>query len=148
LRIGLGIVKSDRKFERRIGMANSHRDEKPLGELLSELTQGMSKMFRQEVDLAKTEISRKARQRMKDAAFLVMGGFIVYAGFLALMGAVIAALWTIAPLWLSALAVGILVCGIGYYLIRKGLRELKRGLKPEQTVESLKEDKKWIKEQI
>ncbi len=53
------------------------------------------------------------------------------------------------PLWLSALIVGAVVGVISYFLVSSALNALKKTeLKPEQTVETLKEDAKWLKRQI
>jgi hypothetical protein len=51
-------------------------------------------------------------------------------------------------MWLSALLVGLVVVAVGYFLIKKGLDALKReDLAPRQTIETLKEDGQWIKDQ-
>jgi hypothetical protein len=50
--------------------------------------------------------------------------------------------------WLSALLVGLVVAGVGYFLVKKGLDALKReDIAPRQTIETLKEDGQWIKDQ-
>jgi hypothetical protein len=52
-------------------------------------------------------------------------------------------------MWLSALIVGLIVVGIAWLMISKAMTELQRvDLKPEATVESVKEDAQWIKDQI
>jgi hypothetical protein len=54
----------------------------------------------------------------------------------------------VVPLWLAAFVVGILVAAVGYFLIRKGLDALKQeDMAPRQTMETLKEDQQWIKDQ-
>jgi hypothetical protein len=53
------------------------------------------------------------------------------------------------PWWLSALLVGLVVVGVGYMLVQKGLSALKHeDLAPRQTIESIKEDTRWAKEQV
>ena len=53
------------------------------------------------------------------------------------------------PLWLSALVVGAIVAVIGYVLVQRGLSALRHeDLAPRQTIESLKEDTQWAKEQV
>ena len=45
--------------------------------------------------------------------------------------------------------VGVVVAAIGYFLIRKGQTALKQAnLTPKQTIETLKEDQQWVKEQV
>ncbi len=124
------------------------RDDRSLGELFSELAQETSNLVRQEVQLAKTEFSEKASQVGKDVGFLAVGGAVAYAGFLVLLAAITALLALWMPVWVSALIVGVVVAGVGYFLVRKGLNELQRvDLKPNQTIQTLKEDKEWVKDQ-
>lgn len=124
------------------------KEERSVGELLSELTRELSTLFRQEVTLAKTEMTQKASKAGKDVGFLAVGGAVAYAGFLAILAGVVLALGLVLPWWLSALIVGVVVAAIGYFLIRKGQTALKQiDLTPQETVETLKEDKQWLKEQ-
>ena len=123
-------------------------DDRSLGELFSELSQETTTLIRQEVNLAKTEMSQKASRVGKDVGFMAAGGAVAYAGLLAIIAGVIALLALVIPLWLSALLVGIMVAGVGYFLVRKGLNALKQeDLAPRQTIETLKEDKEWAKDQ-
>ena len=126
------------------------KDDRSLGELFAELAREMTTLVSQEVQLAKTEMSQKASRMAKDIGFLVVGGAVVYAGFLAIMAAVIILLAAAGvPWWLSALLVGLVAAGVGYFLIQKGRQALAReDLTPRQTVETLKEDTQWAKEQI
>jgi tetrahydromethanopterin S-methyltransferase subunit G len=125
-------------------------DDRSLGELLGDLAQQTATLARQEVELAKTEMSQKAAQVGRDIGFLAVGGAVAYAGFLAILAALIVALAANGvPWWLAALLVGVVVAGIGYVLVQKGLAALRRAdLAPRQTIETLKEDKDWAKEQI
>ncbi len=126
------------------------RDDRSLGELFAELSTESSKLVHQEVQLAKTEMSHKATEVGKDMGFLVAGGAVLYAGLLATIAGIILVLGEldIIPLWLSALLVGLVVAAIGYYLVQKGLKALKQVKPvPEQTIQTLKEDKEWAKDQ-
>lgn len=125
------------------------RDQRSLGELFSELSQEASTLFRQEVQLAKVELSQKASKMGKEAAFVGAGGAIAYAGFLALIAAAIFGFAEFMPIWLSALLVGVVVAGIGYVLMQKGINALKEiNPAPRRTIETLKEDKEWLKQQV
>jgi hypothetical protein len=126
------------------------QSDRSLGELFGDLARDMGTLVSQEVALARTEMTEKASRVGKDIAFLAVGGLIVYAGLLAIIAAVIVLLaqngvsW-----WLSALLVGVVVAVIGYVIVQKGITALKReDLAPRQTIESLKEDTQWAKEQI
>ena len=123
-------------------------DDRSLGELFSELSQETTTLIRQEVNLAKTEMSQKASRVGKDVGFMAAGGAVAYAGLLAILAGVIALLALVIPLWLSALLVGVVVAGLGYFLVRKGLDALKQeDLAPRDTIQTLKEDKQWAKDQ-
>jgi uncharacterized membrane protein YqjE len=126
------------------------RDDRSLGELFAELAQETSTLVRQEVELARVELSQKAAQLGRAIASLVIGGAVAYAGFLAIMATVIVALadagldW-----WLAALIVGLVVVGVGVALLARGRSALQlANLAPSRTVETLKEDQEWAKEQI
>lgn len=125
------------------------RQEATLGELFSELSQETSALFRQEVQLAKAEVTRKATRAGKEIAFIAAGGFVAYAGFLALIAAAIFGVAEFLPIWLSALLVGVIVAGVGYLLLQKGISGLKEiNPAPRRTIETLKEDKEWLKQQV
>ena len=125
------------------------KDDRSLGELFSELAQDTSTLVRKEVQLAKTEMSQKASRVSKDVGFLAVGGAVAYAGLLAVLAGVIVLLGQVIPMWLSALLVGLVVAGVGYFLVRRGLDALKReDLAPRQTIETLKEDQQWAKDQM
>jgi hypothetical protein len=122
--------------------------ERSLGELFSELARDTSTLVSQEITLAKIEMIQKASRVGKDVGFLAAGGAVAYAGLLAILAGIIVLLGQVIPIWLSALLVGLVVAGVGYFLVRKGLYALKReDLAPRQTIETLKEDQQWAKDQ-
>ena len=124
------------------------RDDRSLGELFSELAQETSTLVRQEVNLAKTEMSQKASRAGRHAGIIAAGGALAYAGLLAILAAVIVLLDNVMPLWLSALLVGLVVAVVGYLLIRRALDALKKeNFAPRETIETLKEDQQWVKDQ-
>jgi hypothetical protein len=124
------------------------KEERSLGELFAELASETSSLVRQEVALAKTEVAQKAALLGRNVGVIGAGGAIAYAGFLAIVAGVILVLGQLIPLWLSALIVGLLVAGAGYVLIQSGLSALKRAnLTPRETIETLKEDAEWAKDQ-
>ena len=124
-------------------------EERPLSELFSNLVTETSNLVRNEVALAKVEITNKASKIGKNIGSLVIGGAVAYAGVLAIGAAVIMLLGRVIPMWLSALIVGLIVVGVAWLMISKAITELREvELKPEETVESLKEDAQWIKDQI
>ena len=125
------------------------RTERSLGELFGELSQEALTLIHQEIQLAKAEISQKMSQAGRDITFLAIGGFVTYAGFLALIAAAILGLSVLMPGWLAALIIGLIIASIGYVLVQKGLNNLREiDAKPAQTIQTLKEDKEWLSQQI
>src|SRR6185503_5482090 len=121
----------------------------PLGDLLGDLATSMSNLVRQEVALAKVEITQKATYVGRNVGYLVIGGAVAYAALLAIIAAIIMLLAKVMPHWGSALIVGAVVGASGCMLIGKAMAELQQtDLTPRETVETLKEDATWMKQQI
>ena len=131
-------------------MMQEQRDERSLGELFGDLAKDTSTLVRQEVQLAKTEMTEKVSAVGKDAGLVAAGGFVAYAGLLALIAALIIALGQLGvPWWLSSLIVGVVVAAVGYLLIQKGINAIKQtNMAPQQTIQTLKEDRQWASEQM
>ena len=130
-------------------MVHDH-NERSLGDLFSDLTRETSTLLRQEVQLAKAELTQSATEAMRGIGVLAAGGAVAYAGLLFVLLAVVFGLITagLEP-WLAALIVGLVVVAIGAVLVLRAREALKpANLAPQQTVETLKEDFEWAKEQI
>ena len=123
-------------------------EQRPLGELFGELAQETGTLVRKEVELVKTEMTAKLSTAAKEAALVGLGGAIAHLGGMALLAALILGLGTLIPMWLSALIVGAVVCCTGGALAMSGVRKLKNiDPVPRMTVQTLKEDKRWLSEQ-
>ena len=126
--------------------------------LLRELRDEFSTLLRQEVALAKTEVSEKADMAKRNAIYIAVGGVIALSGFLCLLAAASIGLAValreagVSPdiaSWLGPLLVGVVVAIVGYVLLQKGISTLKReSLTPERTVQSIKEDTAWARQKI
>ncbi|HEU4836403.1 MAG TPA: phage holin family protein [Pyrinomonadaceae bacterium] len=128
---------------------NRPLDNRPLGDLFGDLASDMGSLVRQEVALAKVEITQKAKYVGRNIGYLVVGGAVAYAALLAILAAIIMLLAKVVPGWGAALIVGAVVGGIGWLLIGKAMLALQQTeLTPRETVETLKEDATWMKQQI
>lgn len=124
--------------------------DRSLGELFADLSRETGELVREEVALAKTELTHKAGAVGKDIGFLAAGGAVAYAGLLAIIAAIAVGLAQagVTP-WLAALIVGVVVAAVGALLVWKGLDNLKHtSLAPTETLQTLKEDAQWTKRQI
>ena len=133
------------------------KDERSLGQLLKELTRELSTLFRQEVDLAKTEMHEKASRVGANLGSLAVGGAVAFLGAVALLLAVIYGLGSLlnnflspeTASWLAPLIVGGILAAVGTSLVKKALATLKReSLTPQRTTQSLQENKEWLKQKI
>jgi Putative Actinobacterial Holin-X, holin superfamily III len=124
-------------------------DDRTLGELFAELSRETRTLVKQEIQLAKTELTEKASRLGKNAGVVIGGSLIAYGGMLAIIAAIVLALIEFGlPAWAGALLGGVVLAGIGYLLIRSGLAGLRlQELKPQLTIDTLKEDAQWLRTQ-
>lgn len=126
---------------------NRELHERPVGELLRELSEQTTRLVRQELELAKAEVAEKGKQAGIGGG--LFGGAAV-AGLLAL-GALtacfIAALSTAIDVWPAALIVSVVYAAIAGVLALVGRGRIKQATSPapEQTIETVKEDVQWAK---
>lgn len=125
-------------------------DERSIGELFGELSQDMGLLVRQEAQLAKTEMQAKLAKVATDLVAVAAGGFVALVGGLALTAALI--LLLIDPVglepWLAALVVAAGMGLIGGIMLWRGLKDLKTtDPAPRRTLETIKDDIRWAKEQ-
>jgi Putative Actinobacterial Holin-X, holin superfamily III len=128
---------------------NRSLENRPLGDLFGDLAAEMSNLVRQEVALAKVEVAQKAKYVGRNVGYLVVGGAVAYVALLAIVAAIIMLLAKVLPDWGAALLVGVVIGVVGWLLIGKAMMALQNAdLTPRETVETLKEDATWMKEQI
>lgn len=126
------------------------RDDRSLGDLFAELAHETSTLVRQELRQAGTEMGQRASGVGKDVGLLAAGLGIAHAAFLALVAAIIIGLADLGlPWWLAAFIVAIVLAGVGFALIGRARTAIKQAdILPRHTIEHLKEDQEWAKEQI
>ncbi len=124
--------------------------DKTLAELLSDLSQELSALMHQELDLAKAEVTAKGKRLGAGAGLLIGAGVVAFLGLGAVVACVIAALSQALPVWLAALLVGVVLLAIAGVLGVLGKTDIQRASPPvpEEAVESTKEDVAWLKTQV
>jgi MFS family permease len=123
--------------------------ERPVGDLVKQLADQTSTLVRQEIDLAKAELTEKGKEAGKGAGMFAGAAVVGLLAAGALTAFLIMLLDGALANWLSALIVGVVFAAIAGALAAAGRSRIKRATPPvpEQTVETVKEDVEWAKTQ-
>jgi Putative Actinobacterial Holin-X, holin superfamily III len=123
--------------------------ERPVGDLVKQLADQTSTLVRQEMDLAKAELTQKGQEAKKGAGLFAGAAVIGLLAAGALTAFLIMLLDGALANWLSALIVGVVFAAIAGALAVAGRNRMQRATPPvpEQTVETVKEDVEWAKTQ-
>lgn len=128
---------------------STEQEQPSLGDLFSNLSTQASLLFRQEVQLAQAEMTRKATRAGQNAAYMILGAVVAQAAFLTLIAALVLALSNVMDAWLAALLVGIVLAIVAALMVRFGLNKLKEiDPAPRQTIQTMRENKEWLTQQI
>ena len=121
--------------------------DQSIPELLKQLSEETQTLVRQELALAKAEMTEKGKKAGLGAGMLGGAGLFGLFAFAALTAAFIGAVDLATPFWLAALIVAAVYGAIAGVLALRGRTEVQQAGKPvpEQTVESVKEDVQWAK---
>jgi uncharacterized membrane protein YqjE len=120
--------------------------ERSTGELLKQLSQETSTLVRQELELARAELSDRGRRAGAGAGLFGGAGAMGLVTLGALTAFLIAVLDTGMRLWLAALVVAFVEAAITAVLAMRGRDRIKEATPPApQTVDTVKEDVRWAK---
>lgn len=124
------------------------RREESLGELFRELADESVDLIRQEVNLAKLEIRDTTSALARDLVKMAVAVGVAAVGGLALVASAIIVLGEILgdAYWAGALIVGVVLLLIGAILAKSASSDMKnRDVKPDETIQTLREDKRWAR---
>jgi uncharacterized membrane protein YqjE len=123
--------------------------ERPIGELLKQLSEETTRLVHQELELAKAELAQKGKQAGMGAGLFGAAGAIGLLAAAALTACFILALDAVMPAWLAALIVAVVYAAAAAVLALRGRERVKQAIPPvpEQTIETVKEDVQWAKTQ-
>jgi hypothetical protein len=120
--------------------------ETSVGELIGNISNDLSQLFRQEVELAKAELKQEASKAGKAAGMLGGAGFAGYLAVVLLSFALVFALANVMDAGWAALIVAVIWGVIGAVLYAAGRKRLKTvDPVPRRTVDTIKEDAEWLK---
>lgn len=124
---------------------NGYVDEKSAGQLMKEVTEDLSTLFRKEIELAKQEVGAAVAEKVKGAVIIAIAGTL---GFFALIFMLLAIrdgfdniLWT----WLADLATAGVLLIIGALAALVAKNKLTKPISTEMTKKTIKDDVKMMK---
>jgi drug/metabolite transporter (DMT)-like permease len=124
----------------------------PLGALLRDLAEGSSSLIRQELRLARLELTEMLGAMATGATLIVSGSvFALLGGLSLLIGLILLGgdQWLRDRYWLAALIVLVIAGALALFFMSRGMALLSpKQLAPEQTVATLKEDTAWLKQRL
>ena len=123
------------------------REARSLPDLVAQLTGDLASLVRKESELIRAEVSEKLHAAARAVADIAAGGLLLVAALLVLLQALVLALSTLMAPTFAALLVGVAVAGVGYALVRMGMKALNPlNLSPDRTARQLKKDAELVKD--
>jgi hypothetical protein len=122
--------------------------DRPTAALVHDVTQLVPKLVRQELDLAKAELSEKGKRAGAGAGLLGGSGVVAWFGVGTLVAAAVLGLAEAIPAWAAALIVGAVLLLVAGGLALAGKSQVKKAVPPvpEEAVASTKDDVRAVKE--
>ena len=125
----------------------SDLNDRPIPELLKDLSDQTTTLVRQEIELAKAEMTAKGKQVGIGAGAFGGAALVGLYAVGALTAALVLALSTAVAGWLAALIVGVVYAAVAGVLALVGKNRTEAGSPPvpERAISSTKEDVEWAK---
>ena len=121
-------------------------EQTSVGDIIASISNDLSQLFRQEIELAKAELREEATKTGKAAGMLGGAGFAGYLAVVLLSFAAVFGLANVMDAGWAALIVAAVWAIIGAVLYANGRKKLKTvDPTPHRTVDTLKEDAQWLK---
>lgn len=123
-------------------------DDPSVAELLTRLSEQSTRLIRDELELAKVEITDKVRHAGVGAGMFGAAGVLAWFGLGALIATAILALSLALPAWLAALVVTVVVFAAAGLAALAGRRQVQEAAPPvpRETIDSVERDVAEVKE--
>jgi hypothetical protein len=117
-------------------------------ELVRQAAEQISRLVRDELALAKAEMTEKGKKAGVGAGMLGGGGLVALYGMAALLTAVVLGLAEAMPAWLAALVVAVVLFAVAGVLAVSGRKQVQRATPPvpQEAVDSVKADIDEVRE--
>jgi uncharacterized membrane protein YqjE len=121
--------------------------ERSVSDVLQDILRNLQEMVRSEVRLAKVEIRDEVRRAVSSSIWIAAGVVGALSAWIFLLWTVAYSLATRMSMWAATLVVAVVMACIASVLVIGGIRRVRRIQPiPERTVESVKENLKWMKQ--
>lgn len=143
----------DRALQEMLGVSSGpveRASEPSIAQLLGGIVEDAQLLVRREVDLARQEVSNELNKVKQGATSLGIGAGLAAVAGIMLTLMIVYVLHEVAglSLWISYLIVGVVLGGAGAVLLMTGINRMKQvDPVPRETIETVKEDVAWIREQ-
>ena len=123
-------------------------DDRPVGQLVGDASEQLSRLVRDEMKLAVAEMQEKGKRGGIGTGLFGAAGVLAFYGGAILLACVILALSLVMAPWLAALLVGIFVLILAGIAALVGKKQMDAATPPmpEQAVSSVKADVEAVKE--
>jgi hypothetical protein len=113
-----------------------------IGQLFGSLASDTSVLVRQELQLAATEMTQKARTAARNGRMIAAGGVLLHLSGIAALVGVLAALQPLLPLWAAAATVAVILAIVSVMTMQVGMRALRElDPLPKDTLSTLRPDR-------
>ena len=122
--------------------------ERSFAAVLQDILKNVQEIIRAEVHLAKAEIREEASKALSSMVWVLVGGVCSAIAVTFVLWTIVYAVGLVWPMWAATLAVAVVVGIAGAVMLSGGIRQMKHvNPTPERTVETIKENVAWVKQQ-
>lgn len=128
-------------------MPDQSTNQRPIGELVQQLSEQTATLVRQELQLAQLEMKEKGKRAGIGAGLFGGAGGLAFYGLGVLLAAIVLALATFLEPWVAALIVAVVLFAVAGVLALTGKKQVEQAtpVAPERAIDSTKRDVDEIK---
>ncbi|MDQ4095259.1 MAG: phage holin family protein [Actinomycetota bacterium] len=127
------------------GSGSTGGSSKSAGQLMKEISEDFSTLFRKEIELAKTELGQSIAEKAKGAAIIAIAGVLGFFALIFLLLAIRDGLDNLLWRWLADIVTAVILLIIGAVAALLAKKKLTKPVSTELTKQTIKEDVEWAK---
>ena len=118
---------------------------KSAGQLMKEISEDFSTLFRKELELAKQELGQSVAAKAKGAAIIAVAGVLAFFALIFMLLAIRDGLDNLLWTWLADIVTAVILLAIGVVGALLAKKKLATPISTELTKQTIKEDVQWAK---